>query len=104
MAGDNYYGDVVNMHGGHGNRGIVHYHSSPEVERLLAEVLARVEELRGQVAPEVAEELDGATAALAVPQTRQGGLAVLRAVAATVGGVGQPLLDAVLAVQQLLGR
>ncbi|MFF0555556.1 hypothetical protein ACH4ZU_29920 [Streptomyces sp. NPDC020472] len=104
MAGDNYYGDVVNMHGGHGNQGIVHHHSSPEAERLLAEVLARVEELRGQVTPEVAEELDGASAALAVPQTRQGGLAVLRAVAATAGAVGQPLLDAVRAALELVAR
>ncbi|AJF65931.1 hypothetical protein [Streptomyces vietnamensis] len=104
MAGDNFYGDVVNMHGGTNNQGIVHHHASPDLERALADVLARIEELRGQVEPEVAERLDGASAGLAVPQARRGGLVLLRDLAVTVGAIGQPLLDSVRAALELLAR
>ncbi|MEU4274441.1 hypothetical protein AB0F57_05770 [Streptomyces tanashiensis] len=104
MSGDNYYGDVVNMHGGQGNQGIVHHHGSPDLERALAAVLQRVEELRASLPAGAVESVDGATADLAVPDRRRGALQVLQAVAATAGGIGQPLLDSVRAALELLAR
>ncbi|WP_426364637.1 hypothetical protein [Streptomyces sp. E-08] len=104
MSGDNYYGDVVNMHGGQGNQGIVHHHGSPDLERALAAVLQRVEELRGSLPAGALESVDGAATDLAVPDRRPAALQVLQAVAATVGGIGQPLLDSVRAALELLAR
>ncbi|MGW4705522.1 hypothetical protein [Streptomyces sp. NPDC004285] len=104
MSGDHYHGDVVNMHGGQGNQGIVHHHASPDLERALAVVLQRVEELRGSLPAGALESVDGATTDLAVPDRRGGALQVLQAVAATVGGIGQPLLDSVRAALELLAR
>ncbi|MFB7515407.1 hypothetical protein [Streptomyces sp. NPDC056144] len=104
MAGDHFHGDVVNMHGGQGNQGIVHHHNhgSPDIEAQLERIRVLVETLRAQVSPESADDLGSASAALAVPEARRGGLVALRALATDLGAIGQPLLDAIRIAFELL--
>ncbi len=116
MSGDNYYfGDTVNMHGGRGNTGIVKHQAapadaavSPALQQAVAELLRLVQELRASVPPASAQALDDSlpdiTADAAVPpQQRHRALLAVAGIAATVGAVGQPVVEAVNRILALLG-
>ncbi|MEU6555688.1 hypothetical protein ABZ915_36380 [Streptomyces sp. NPDC046915] len=116
MSGDNYYfGDSVTMHGGQGNTGIVKNQpapaapaASPELEAAVRELVALIAELRTQVAPASAQAIDDSLPAItadpaAPAQQRHGALMAVAGIAATVGAVGQPVVEAVNKILQLLG-
>ncbi|GGU78351.1 hypothetical protein GCM10010275_11360 [Streptomyces litmocidini] len=109
-AGDNHHGDVVNMHGGHHNQGIVHHHAPrPTPEETLRAVVELARALRGEVPEEDRASIDDALPVLAAgpsagPTARRRSLMALAAVAATVGAIGQPLLDSVRAALELIAR
>lgn len=116
MSGDNYYfGDSVSMHGGLGNTGIVKNHvapagteASPALEAAIQQLVELVRELRAQVPPASAQSIDDClpdiTAPTGVePQQRHRALMAVAGIAATVGAVGQPVVEAVNSVLALLG-
>lgn len=119
MSGDNYhYGDAVNIHGGTGHIGIVKNgaHVTPAVpapspaalQQAIDELRETVMELRGEVPPASAQAIDDTlptvTAGIAVrPRDRRNALDVIAAIAATVGTVGQPVIEAVNKILALLG-
>ncbi|MFJ3665819.1 hypothetical protein ACIPSE_05125 [Streptomyces sp. NPDC090106] len=117
-GGDNhYYGDNVNIHGGTGNTGIVHHHgpaadpaaASSALQEAVDELRLLVEQLRGQVPEASAEAIDDSlpairTGADAVPQDRHRALMAVAGIAATIGAVGQPVLEAVNRILGLLGN
>ncbi|MFI6702494.1 hypothetical protein ACIBJC_26660 [Streptomyces sp. NPDC050509] len=117
MSGDSYYfGDNVNMHGGQDNTGIVKNQVaatdptavSPALRSAVEELLQLVGELRDRVPPASAQSIDDSlpdisTAADAPPQDRHRALMAVAGIAATVGVVGQPVLDAVNKILELLG-
>ncbi|MDQ1007445.1 hypothetical protein QFZ82_001930 [Streptomyces sp. V4I23] len=117
MSGDSYFfGDNVNMHGGSGNTGIVKNQGaaaaappvSPAVQAAVEELLRLVEELRDKLPPASAQVLDDSlpdvTAdATAQPQIRNRALLAIAGIAATVGAIGQPVLDAANSLMELLG-
>ncbi|MEU0406172.1 hypothetical protein ABZ318_39480 [Streptomyces sp. NPDC006197] len=112
MTGDNnYYGDAVNIHGGRGHTGIVHHHHAPQatLEETLRAVVELARALRGAVPEEDRASIDDALPVLtdgpaAEPAARRRSLMALAAVAATVGAIGQPLLDSVRAALELIAR
>ncbi|MGW1140083.1 hypothetical protein [Streptomyces zhihengii] len=101
-------GDNVNIYGGSHITGIVK-HQAPAPG--LAEALARLEqlvgELRAQVEPGSARVLDGSLPAITsdatAPATRRDALVAVATIAATAGALGQPVVDAVTQVLALLG-
>ncbi|GGY43408.1 hypothetical protein [Streptomyces omiyaensis] len=101
-------GDTVNMYGGERNTGIVHHHApvpATTPEQALAAVRELAEALRAQLPDADREALDEGLAELdgAAPgPSRRRTLLALAGIAATVGAVGQPLLDAVRAALELL--
>ncbi|MER5201785.1 hypothetical protein [Streptomyces sp. NPDC002825] len=106
-----YYGDAVNINGGQGHTGIVHHHHAPQatLEETLRAVVELARALRGEVPEEDRSSIDDALPVLAAgpsaePATRRRSLMALAAVAATVGAIGQPLLDSVRAALELVGR
>ncbi|WP_327354402.1 hypothetical protein [Streptomyces sp. NBC_01304] len=110
----NYYGDNVNMHGGTGNVGMVKNQSAPAqavpdgLEQAVRELVLLIQELRGQVPEASAQAIDDSLPAItadgsAQPQQRHGALMAVAGIAATVGAVGQPVLEAVNRVLELLG-
>ncbi|MFJ1620662.1 hypothetical protein ACIODX_09850 [Streptomyces sp. NPDC088190] len=117
MSGDSYYfGDNVNMHGGRGNTGIVKNQAgaantaavSPALQSAVEELLQLVEELRDRVPPASAQAIDESLGDIsaddtAPPQDRHRALIAVAGIAATVGAVGQPVLDAVNKILDLLG-
>ncbi|MFE6750996.1 hypothetical protein ACFVGM_34450 [Kitasatospora purpeofusca] len=117
MSGDHFHGDVVNMYGGTDNKGIVHHHHAPgadggrasdELTRAVQELITLLRELRDGVAPLDAESIDEALPALtvgpgAVPRERHRALMAVAGIAATVGAVGAPVVEAVQRVLGLLG-
>ncbi|MFB8203755.1 hypothetical protein [Kitasatospora purpeofusca] len=116
MSGDHFHGDVVNMIGGTGNRGIVHHHApgadsvraTDELTRAVQELITLLGELRNDVAPMAAESIDEALPAIvvgpqAVPRERHQALMAVAGIAATVGAVGVPVVEAVQRVLGLLG-
>ncbi|GHI89518.1 hypothetical protein ACWGF3_20240 [Streptomyces xanthophaeus] len=115
MSGNNYYRDVVNMHGGTGNTGIAHHAGAPAgpqpsaaVTQAVAELAALLRELHAQVPPATAQCIDEALPAItaeeeAAPGQRHGALMTVAGIAATAGAIGQPVLDAVRALLELLG-
>ncbi|MET8944599.1 hypothetical protein ABZX30_13700 [Streptomyces sp. NPDC004542] len=115
MSGDNYYfGDSVTMHGGQGNTGIIKNQSAPaapvapELEAAVRELVALVSQLRTQVAPASAQAIDDSLPAItadpaAPAQRRHAALMAVAGIAATVGAVGQPVVEAVNKVLGLLG-
>ncbi|NXY99599.1 hypothetical protein HYE82_35570 [Streptomyces sp. BR123] len=117
MSGDTYhFGDSVNMYGGSGNTGMVKNIAapaappalSPELQEAIKDLLRRVEALRGQLPPASAQVLDAslpdATGGADVPaQARQSALMSIAGIAAVVGPLGQPIVDAVTTVLELLG-
>ncbi|MFD8213865.1 hypothetical protein ACFV2U_09085 [Streptomyces sp. NPDC059697] len=117
MSGDNFYfGDNVNMHGGTGNTGMVKNQvvapnsaaGSAELEAAVGELLRLVEQLRGQVAPVSAQAIDDSLPAISSdgstpPQERHRALLAVAGIATTVGVVGQPVIEAVNKILELLG-
>ncbi|OIK00103.1 hypothetical protein [Streptomyces colonosanans] len=115
MSGDNYYfGDNVTMHGGTGNTGIVKNQVAPvepvppALESAVAELRRLVEVLREQVPSASAQAIDDSlpviTADATAPaQDRHRALMAVAGIAATVGAVGQPVLEAVNRILGLLG-
>jgi hypothetical protein len=116
-GGDQHYyfggGDHVAMHGGSGNVGIDKrvlpaQELPPAVQEALGELLGLLRELRAQVAPASAEALDTALPALQAeadipPQERHRALLAVAGIAATIGTVGGPVVEAVNKVLELLG-
>ncbi|KNB51763.1 hypothetical protein [Streptomyces caatingaensis] len=115
MSGDHYYfGDSVTMHGGTGNTGMVKNQapagppSDDALRTAVEELLRAARELRPSLPPAGARALDDTLPdvtdpAPARPQDRHRALLAVAGIAATVGTVGQPLLDAVNRVLELLG-
>ncbi|MCX5391640.1 hypothetical protein [Streptomyces sp. NBC_00094] len=122
MAGDNYGGgDQVNIFGGTAHTGIVHHHvaAQPTLEEALRAVVALMRELRAEVAPEDRGAFDEALPVLAADvlaapapavdapadaqQTRRRALVTVAGIAAVLGTVGTPLLEAARAALELLG-
>ncbi|MFI8368625.1 hypothetical protein [Streptomyces sp. NPDC085466] len=101
-------GDTVNMYGGEWNTGIAHHHAPaapPTLEQALATVLQRAGALREAVPEADREALETGLAELDAPAdgpSRRRTLIAIAGIAATVGAVGQPLLDAVRAALELL--
>ncbi|MCX4788851.1 hypothetical protein OG369_22540 [Streptomyces sp. NBC_01221] len=112
MTGGNYhFGDEVVINGGDGHTGIVHNHHAPQptLEDTLRAVVELARALRGEVPEEDQASIDNALPVLAAgpsaePAPRRRSLMALAAIAATVGTIGQPLLDSVRAALELLGR
>ncbi|MEU3395982.1 DUF5955 family protein [Streptomyces filamentosus] len=111
MSGDHhhYFGDVVNMRDGQGNQGIVHHHApaAPVTrEQALRAVRELAEALRTELPEPDRQALDEELAALGgsgegPPRRRT--LLAIAGIAASVGALGQPLLDSVRAALELLG-
>ncbi|GGZ15449.1 hypothetical protein [Streptomyces poonensis] len=117
MSGDTYYfGDNVNMHGGTHNTGIVKNQwaaadtaaASPELQEAVQELRRLIDDLRGRLPSASAQALDDSLPAVTAdatvpPQDRHRALMAVAGIAATVGAIGQPVLDAVNHILQLLG-
>ncbi|MGW4820966.1 hypothetical protein ACWEP4_18730 [Streptomyces sp. NPDC004227] len=117
MSGDNYYfGDNVNMHGGQGNTGIVKNQAplagattaSPELETAVRELLQHLAELRESVPAASARTIDDSVPDItadpaAPPHERHRALMAVAGIAATVGTVGRPVVEAVNRILGLLG-
>jgi len=115
MSGDTYhFGDNVTMHGGTGNTGIVKNQGvpaapvSPALESAVADLHRLVEALRGQVPAASAQAIDDSLPAITADATaatpeRHRALMAVAGIAATVGAVGQPVLEAVNKILGLLG-
>ncbi|MBK3564240.1 hypothetical protein [Streptomyces sp. MBT62] len=116
MSGDTFYfGDNVTMHGGTGNTGIVKHQTpagppvaDPALQAAVEELRRLVETLREQIPAASAQTIDDALPALttdpgAAPQERHRALMAVAGIAATVGAVGQPALEAVNRILGLLG-
>ncbi|MEU3610620.1 hypothetical protein AB0E83_35080 [Streptomyces sp. NPDC035033] len=104
-------GDTVNMYDGQHNTGIVHNHApapalTPEQAEALAVVRSLAAALRGQLPEADREALDAGLAGLgeaAAGTDRRRTLFAIAGIAATVGALGQPLLDSVRAALELFG-
>jgi hypothetical protein len=107
MTGGNsyHYGDNVTVNGTQ-NVGIIKY-QSPPVQDALRDLLPRIEELRAHLTPESTRVLDEALPVLAAetgaPAQRQRALIAVATIAAAVGALGQPVVDAVNGILALLG-
>jgi hypothetical protein len=112
-GGDIHMGDNVTMYGGQGNQGIVHHTYAPPatLEERLTEVVRLARALRATGIDDATDRaaLDDALPVLApgaAPDepARRGSLRALAGIAATVGAVGEPLLNSVKAALELMGR
>ncbi|GGW01448.1 hypothetical protein GCM10010230_31870 [Streptomyces narbonensis] len=118
MSGDGnsyYFGDAVNIQGGTGHQGIVHNHAAPAqpptLEEALRTVVALMQGLRAEVAPEDRQSFDDALPVLAADATdaaveapvRRRALLTVAGIAAMLGTLGAPLLDSARAALELLG-
>ncbi|PZT77379.1 MULTISPECIES: hypothetical protein [unclassified Streptomyces] len=116
MSASNYYfGDSVSMHGGQHNRGIVKQQLpsdadtlSPPVLEALHELLRLLTELRDRVSTPSARAIDDVLPSIGTdgdiqPQERYRALMMISGIATTVGAIGQPVLDAVNKVLELVG-
>ncbi|WP_133914735.1 hypothetical protein [Streptomyces sp. NBC_00582] len=115
MSTHHYYGDNVNMQGGTGNVGMIKNQgvapaapASPELEAAVRELLDLLRELRPQIPAASAQALDDSVPALtadatAPAQERHRALLAVAGIAATIGAVGQPVLEAVNRVLELVG-
>lgn len=115
-GGQHYYfgsGDHVTMHGGTGNTGIdkrvAAAQEQPQaVQEALSELLTLLQELRAQVPPASAGALDDSLPALRAdadvqPQERHRALLAVAGIAATIGSLGVPVVEAVNKVLELIG-
>jgi len=107
-------GDTVNMYGGTNNTGIVKNQYSgaaqPAPQALLEgiEELSRLlQDLRDQVSPATVQVIDDSLPVISsqasAPQERHRALIAVATIAATVGALGQPVVEAVNRVLELLG-
>ncbi|GAA0391378.1 hypothetical protein [Streptomyces luteireticuli] len=108
MSGDHYYfGDNVTMHGGTGNTGIIKNQPTatpPTLQPAVEELLRLVEELRPALPPASTRTLDDTLPDLtAQPPERHRALLAIAGIAATAGTIGQPVLEAVNRILELLG-
>ncbi|MDY0812998.1 hypothetical protein [Kitasatospora purpeofusca] len=113
MSGDR---NNVHMYGGTGNSGVVYNQAqaaggqggSVELTAAVTELVRLLHELRSGVAPLAAQSIDEALPAIgmgpaAAPQDRHRALMAVAGIAATVGAVGTPVVEAVQRVLALLG-
>ncbi|MFJ4914484.1 MULTISPECIES: hypothetical protein [unclassified Streptomyces] len=108
----NFYGPVVNMNGGRENVGINYgtvggAAEDAELRAAVKELTRLLGELRPHLAPDQARTVDGALPELTPDRSalRERGmvLASLAQIAATVGEVGRPAVEAVGRLLGLLG-
>jgi hypothetical protein len=112
VSANYYYGDNVNMHGGHHNTGMIKNQgptapASPELSAAVRELHDLAGELRSQVPPASVRALDDSlpdiTADASAPaQDRHRALMAVAGIATTVGALGQPIIAAVNKVLALL--
>ncbi|MGW5443745.1 hypothetical protein [Streptomyces asiaticus] len=113
MSTNYYYGDNVNVHGGQHITGMIKNQTapaapvSPELQTAIHELLELVRELRSQVSPASARAIDDSVSDIAAgattpAQERHRALMAVAGIAATVGAVGQPVIDAVNKILELL--
>ncbi|MEV5988513.1 hypothetical protein AB0L85_26475 [Streptomyces sp. NPDC052051] len=108
-------GEIVNMYGGTNNTGIMNQYSGaahpaqpapPALLEAIEELSCLLRELRDQVAPATARVIDDSLPALSSqaspPQERHRALIAVATIAATAGALGQPVLEAVNRVAELL--
>ncbi|MBZ6100998.1 hypothetical protein ACF1HU_15950 [Streptomyces olivaceus] len=104
----NYYGDVVNVHGGERVIGIYH-NTAPDTElrAAVADLTRLLGELRPVLSPDQARTVDDALPALTPDRAalRERGmiLASVSQIAAIVGEVGRPVMEALGRLLALLG-
>lgn len=100
----NYYGPVVNMHGGRQNIGINHGTvggpaQDAELRAAVEDLTRLLRELRPHLAPDQARTVQGTLPELTPDRgaLRERGLALasVAQIAATVGEVGRPVVEAV---------
>ncbi|MET8560277.1 hypothetical protein ABZV75_06590 [Streptomyces flaveolus] len=117
MSSDSFYfGDNVNMHGGRGNTGIIKQQVTPDgaaamppaLLDAIQELLQLVGELRDKVSTPSAQAIDDVLPVIradgsAQPQERHRALMAVAGIAATVGAVGQPVIEAVNKILELVG-
>ncbi len=117
MSGGSYhFGDSVTLHGGFGNTGIVKRDGavadvptvSPALRAAVQELLRLVEDLRDGLPLSSVQALDDSLPAVTAdatvpPEDRHRALMAVAGIAATVGTIGRPVLDAVNHILQLLG-
>lgn len=111
----NNYGDVVNMNGGERNIGISHGSvvqnggaaQDTELQAVVAELTRLLQDLRPELTPEHAQTVENALPALTPDRAalRERGmiLASVSQMAATVGEVGRPVMEALGRLLTLLG-
>lgn len=116
MSGDQHYylgsGDHVTLHGGTGNVGIdkrvTPAHVPPAaVQEALRELLVLIQDLRAHVPPVSAGVLDDSLPALRAeadvqPQERHRALLAVAGIAATIGALGVPIVEAIGKVLELM--
>ena len=117
MSGDSYhFGDRVDINGGAGHIGVVKGNvtqgaapqASADLAAAIRELLVQVERLRGQVSSVTAQAIDDSLADIdgqagAPPEERHRALMAVAGIAATVGAIGLPVLEAVNRILELLG-
>ncbi|MFJ9805398.1 hypothetical protein [Streptomyces wuyuanensis] len=117
MSSDSfYYGDNVNMNNSIGSTGMVKHVAAPnaspalsaELQEAVQELLRLVADLREQLPPASTQVLDAslpnATGDAAIPaQTRRSALTSIAGIAAVAGPLGQPIIDTVTQILELLG-
>lgn len=117
MSGDNYYfGDNVTMHGGRNNTGIVKNQApsagaaetSPALREAIGQLRQLVEELREQVPAASAQAIDDSLPSIegdgsVQPQERHRALMAVAGIAAAIGTLGRPVLEAVNRILRLVG-
>jgi len=107
-------GDSVNMYGGTNNTGIIknqYSGAAQPVPRALLESIEELsrllQELRDQVEPATVQVIDDSLPVISsqasAPQERHRALIAVATIAATVGALGQPVVEAVNRVLELLG-
>lgn len=104
----------MNMYGGSHNTGIIKNQYSGASQQASQHLLEAIEELsrllqelRTQVAPATAQVIDDSLPVISsrtsAPQERHRALIAVATIASTVGALGQPVVEAVNRVLELLG-
>jgi hypothetical protein len=105
---NNYYGDNINQIGGIGNVGKIVNQAAADPSSALEEIIRLAEELRGEVSPADCRTLDQSVEVLrggeAVERrSLRSALASIAGIAAVVGEVGVPVIEAVRKTITALG-